>query len=237
MVFGILTAVVAAPAIVGTTEAIRYGQNQNRREEHRGRKHNLTVSLARRSFYSSRFDGAFVVLNNHKLWVDTTGTSGLYPVTGYYLPYPGMKEVWQEAGYRQPEGMVTTISDDPPFLNWVYVDSETHEVKYGVRDESEPHLKGPWDVTKVDRRLTFEGWEGFVAVEETEGSNLWALYFDRDDDGLRSGGRIGTQRKRMLPLEVWRRELRRDREAALHERAERLRAREEYTSSESTTVS
>lgn len=32
MVFGILTAVVACPAIVGTTEAIRHGQSDNNRK-------------------------------------------------------------------------------------------------------------------------------------------------------------------------------------------------------------
>ena len=132
--------------------------------------------------------------------------------------------------------MVTTISNDPPYLNWVYVDRNTHEVKYGIRDQAEPHLKGPWDVSKVDRRLMFEGWEGFVAVEEAEGSNLWAVYFDRDDDGLRSAGRIGNESKRMLPLEVWRKEVRMDLDGAVEERRERLQAQGEM-SSEETTVS
>jgi hypothetical protein len=35
-----------------------------------------------------------------------------------------------------------------------------------------------------EKRLTFEGWEGFVVVEEEQGQ--WALYFDRDDNGLRN---------------------------------------------------
>lgn len=91
-------------------------------------------------------------------------------------------------------------------------------------------------VTKYERRLTFEGWEGFVAVEEEDGSPLWGLYFDREDDGLQSEERVGTQRLRMLALEVWRRELRADRETAVENRLERIRAREE-NSSEETTVS
>lgn len=197
------------------------------------------VSLLRRSEYSLRFDGAYIVLKDNKLWIDTTGVArrqSLHPFTGYFLPYHNMAEVWREQGYVRGESMVTTISDDPPFLNWVYVDSKTHEVKYGVRDDAEPHLKGPWDVTKADKRLTFEGWEGFVAVEETEGSGLWALYFDVDDDGLRGEGRVGEQNVRMLALEIWRRELRMDRESAMEERVERIKAREEL-SSEETTVS
>ncbi|KAF2170516.1 hypothetical protein M409DRAFT_35964, partial [Zasmidium cellare ATCC 36951] len=239
-VLGILTAVAACPAIIGTTEAVRHGQRQNAREEHRGRKSHLVVSLLNRSAYSQRFDGAPIVLKDNKLWIDTTGVSRrmeLHPFTGYFLPYPGdMEKIWRDAGYHKGEGMVTTISDDPPFLNWVYVDRQTHEVKYGIRDEAQPHVVGPWDVTKYDRRLTCEGWEGFVAVEEEDGCPLWALYFDREDDGLQSEERVGTQRLRMLALEVWRRELRADRETAVENRLERIRAREEK-SSEETTVS
>lgn len=78
--------------------------------------------------------------------------------------------------------MVSTISDEPPQLNWIYVDQDTHEVKYGNREESQGQVLGPWDVSKMDRRVTLEGWEGFVAVEY--GPQEWALYFDRDDDGM-----------------------------------------------------
>ena len=74
------------------------------------------------------------------------------------------------------------------------MDQETYEVKYGLRVESEHHLAGPWDCTRIDKRITLEGWEGFMAVEEDEGS--WALYFDRDDNGLagkRSKERFGSR--------------------------------------------
>jgi hypothetical protein len=240
MVLGIITAVAACPAIVGTTEAIRYAQRQNVREEHRGRKSNLTITLYRHSNYSPRFDGAKVVLKDSKLYVDVgTGADpsirALHPFTGYFLPYPDMAEVWKEAGYAsgKAEGMVTTVSDDPPFLNWVFVDRNTHELKYGVREVSQPHRVGPWDVTKIDRRVTFEGWEGFIAVEEEDGDDLWALYFDVKDDGLSSDGRIGTKGKRMLEVQVWRQEMRRDRMDAVMERVDRIKAREETESEKS----
>ncbi|KAL1602585.1 hypothetical protein SLS60_006001 [Paraconiothyrium brasiliense] len=100
-----------------------------------------------------------------------------HPFAGYFLPFP--EKDWG----RQGEGFVSTISDDPPQLNWIYVDRDTHEVKYGNRAESEPHIIGPWDVTKMDKRVTLEGWEGFMAVRY--GRREWALYFDRDDDGLK----------------------------------------------------
>ena len=114
-----------------------------------------------------------------------------YPFSGYFLPYPD----------SEYEGLVTTINDDPPMLNWIYVDRETYEVKYGVRADAQEHLTGPFDCTKQDRRMTLEGWEGFVAVEEIPG--VWALYYDQDDDGLRSKVPLGT---RVLEVELTRRE-------------------------------
>lgn len=181
------------------------------------------------------------MLKDNKLWIDTTGVArqqDLHAFTGYYLSFPDMQQVWREQGFRKGEGLVTTISNDPPFLNWVYVDWHTHEVKYGVRADAQPHLVGPWDNTKLDRRLTFQGWEGFVAVEETEGDPLWALYFDVGDNGLKGENMIGMKRVRMLALEIWRRELRWNREDAVQERVDRLRARREKDEeSEESTVS
>lgn len=48
-------------------------------------------------------------------------------------------------------------------------------------------MTGPWDCTRQDRRLVLEGWEGFYAVKE---GDFWALYFDREGDGLR--GKVGA---------------------------------------------
>lgn len=115
---------------------------------------------------------------------------------GYFLPYPD-----QDWG-RKGEGLVSTVSDEPPQLNWIYVDQETYEVKYGLRQDSEHQLVGPWDCTPIDKRITLEGWEGFMAVEDEGGS--WALYFDRDDNGLRYKGLKG----RILEVEVTRKERR-----------------------------
>ena len=120
-----------------------------------------------------------------------------------------------------------TMINDERFLNWVFVDKQTHEVKYGVRAEADPHVVGPWDCTKIERRLTFQGWEGFIAVQEEDGDEMWALYFDVEDDGLTGDGQIGNQRKRMLEVEIWRKEMRRDYDDALKERQERIEAREE----------
>ena len=109
------------------------------------------------------------------------------------------------------------------------MDIDTHEVKYGNRVESERHVVGPWDVTPAERRICLEGWEGFLAVweegergeegredgrqEDGQGGKKeggWALYFDRDDDGLR--GLSGEKRRRCVEVELGRRERRKGRD-------------------------
>ena len=132
-----------------------------------------------------------------------------HPFTGYFLPYP-------ERGF---DGVVTTI-DKENMLNWIYVDAGTQEVKYGVRKVADAHLTGPMALQSQadgERRILFQGWEGFVVVEEEEG--LWALYFDKSDDGLK--GKL--QDRNLKVTEV---ELVRDSSEGLHEKV-MMAAREE----------
>lgn len=46
---------------------MRHGQNANARERHRGEKVNLVVELPTKNAYSPKFDGALVVLKDHKV--------------------------------------------------------------------------------------------------------------------------------------------------------------------------
>ncbi|MCJ1276359.1 hypothetical protein MMC21_004164 [Puttea exsequens] len=191
MVLGLLTAIAACPAIIGTTEAVRQGQQQNAREKHRSQKVNLIAHCVKQSSQSSQINGGMVVLRNHKLFVAYPVDNDIpidedlefeappgHSFAGYFLPNP--RADWPK---WQGEGLVSTIGDNPPQLNWIYVDKDTNEVKYGDKEESAGHLMGPWNCTKIDRRMTFQGWEGFIAVKE--GTGVWALYFDVDDDGLK----------------------------------------------------
>jgi len=85
--------------------------------------------------------------------------------------------------------MVSTIKRDPPELNWIYVNRDTLQVTYGNKSASINHIHGPWDWTPDQQRVTLDGWEGFVAVEESPG--VFYLAYDRDDDGLASLGLKG----------------------------------------------
>ncbi|KAI9798684.1 MAG: hypothetical protein M1833_004673 [Piccolia ochrophora] len=201
MVLGILTAIAACPAIVGTTEAIRHGQRSNAKEKHRGRKSNLVISCESNTPSGRTVNGGTVVLRDQKLYVAVPPVNGQpdhsgHPFAGYFLPFP--EQDWGRKG----EGLVSTITVEPPQLNWIYVDEETYEVKYGTRADCDDELVGPWDCTRIDKRLTLEGWEGFVVVKEGPGE--WALYFDRDDDGLSEK----VSKKRVLEVELVRKERR-----------------------------
>jgi hypothetical protein len=116
---------------------------------------------------------------------------------GYFFPYPDKN--WGKRG----DGYVSTIADDPPQLNWIYVDKDTYEVKYGLKVDTIDQHVGPWNCTPIDRRLTFDGWEGFTVVEEEE--DVWALYFDMDDDGLEEKVPLD---KRIMEIELTRKEMR-----------------------------
>lgn len=95
-------------------------------------------------------------------------------------------------------GMVTVTGENPPTLRWVFLDADTHEIRWGSRLDSEGHVCGPFDWTKDEQRVMLEGWEGWLAVrspddeqqEELEaqldvddGRGMWRLYFDQHDNG------------------------------------------------------
>lgn len=80
-------------------------------------------------------------------------------------------------------GLVTSIQDSPPMLNWIYADKETHELKYGNRSQSCENVPAPWDWRDEETTIVLEKQRGFFAVKEGDGS--WAVYFDRNWDDLR----------------------------------------------------
>ena len=115
----------------------------------------------------------------------------LHAFAGFYIQYP------DEDRFPPERGLVSTISDDPPMLNWIYCDRKTYELKYGNRSTSLPEIVGEWDWTEDESALTLQGWEGFVAIDEWDGAEeddstewgreclRWALYYDVDDNGLK----------------------------------------------------
>ncbi|TGJ80543.1 hypothetical protein E0Z10_g8221 [Xylaria hypoxylon] len=190
-----LTFLVAFATVYGASEAIKHIQSDARRKEHRSRKNNLIVRCLKSCEYSSILEGRRVVLSGDKLYIDT-GTHHAqdfgHPFAGYYLAYPD----------SNASGLVSTICDEPPIMNWIYVDRWSYEMKFGNRSWADDNFPIPWDCSRQDRRLTFGGWEGFLAVKE---GDFWALYFDLDEDHLKSKVAEGTP---VLEIELIRVEMR-----------------------------
>ncbi|PNS21583.1 hypothetical protein CAC42_942 [Sphaceloma murrayae] len=190
--------------VTGVAEGVSHQQkvNEEASNETRQLKFHVDVSANSSSSRANQVDSSMVVLHSDKLWLEPRDKATNQPVkghpfTGFYIPYPDEERM----GIR---GMVSTISRDPPMLNWIYVDRETHEVKYSNRTGSIKHHVGEWDWTEEtgpDSCVTFDGWEGFLAVEE--GPGKWGLYFDMDDDGLEGKGR--KRGRRTIEVSLYRR--------------------------------
>jgi hypothetical protein len=102
-----------------------------------------------------------------------------HPAQAFFIGYPDPE------GRDRGDGLVSSIAPDPPVLNWIYIDKNTLELKYGNRSESVDHIVGPWDWTDDEHRVTIEGHKKgncFAAVEEEDG--VWAVYYDRNQSGL-----------------------------------------------------
>lgn len=125
-----------------------------------------------------------------KLYITKHPSSQFVPFNGGFYQHPAFKP-------DNTAGFVTVTGENPPTLRWVFLDSKTHQMRYGSRQESEGHVCGPFDWTTGEEQVTLEGWEGWLAVRlpEDEEANergelgiaddhaLWRLYFDQHDDG------------------------------------------------------
>lgn len=197
--------IVGIPTVTGVAEGVHHQKEQNKlaNDDTRMVKFYLDVFCSEKSSKVKEVHDAMIVLKNDKVYLSKKGPNGLpiaargnaapHPFTGFYVMYPD-----EERNPRE-RGLVSTISNDPPMLNWIYVDRNTRELKYGNRTQSIKHIVGPWDWTEDEVGLTLEEWEGFAAVEEEKGE--WALYYDIDDDRLANGKKVGGRRVLQCSLE------------------------------------
>ena len=147
-------------------------------------------------------DGMMVTLHHDKLWIEAKGADTGLPVDTTHHPFTGFYVVYPDDDRMYTRGIVSTITVDPPMLNWIYADKDTLEMKYSNRTGSIAHHVGSFDWTDEDpddSAVTLEDFEGFMAVEEKPGQ--WALYFDWDDDGLKSH----RGEKRVVQISLYRR--------------------------------
>ncbi|KAK0718077.1 hypothetical protein B0T26DRAFT_645097 [Lasiosphaeria miniovina] len=174
MVIGLLV-IAGIPTTIGVCEALSAQKKADAAAKEKA-KFFLTTTVS--------LDGeepveCFCVLKGGKLWIDHPA----YPMPGHkflgwYFTYPS------EA---QHLGMVSTIQDDPPALNWIFVDKDSNMVRHGGRQDTlGGHTIGPWNWSSDEQWLTLEGDAArFVAVEQE--NRKWAVAWDRDGS-IRNGG-------------------------------------------------
>lgn len=205
MVLGLLslagTIPMAATSVLSLQDKAEQKRENGVRAEWKTEKCNMRCRATARTPEDRKkmFEDSRLVLLDGRLFVQLSTYSGNpnHPFSGYYLPYP-------DSNF---DGLVSTVSDNPPQLNWIYLDRRTFQIRHGLRVEAEKNgVTGPWGgrvCADGEIRLLMHNWEGFIAVE-TEEQGMWGLYFDRYDDGLK--GKV-TGDQRTVEVEVIREEM------------------------------
>ncbi|KAL7911574.1 hypothetical protein GGI35DRAFT_477282 [Trichoderma velutinum] len=193
MVIGLL-AITAIPTVTGVGQAISAQKKANAANKEK-EKFRLTA-VVEEGDDEEDYETDFCVLKDGKLNVNIpldTEFPG-YAFCGYYFTYPSEE---------QHMGLVTTISDDPPMLNWMYINKDTHAVEYGGRKDTLGHVIGPWGWSEDESFLTLQGKdECFVAKLEQDdnGKSRWVVYWDPDNEILAT-----TEAEECKPLRLRRR--------------------------------
>ena len=204
MVFGLL-GLTAIPTTIGVAAGVSEGRKEKdlAREEERMRKFRLECFCEANGRKAKEIDGGIVVLRGEKLYIvprnrdQDTG----HPFEGFYIEYPD-----PDRPRPLPLGLVSTISKNPPMLNWIYVDKNTREVKYGNRTQSRAHIVGSWGWDAGEEGgaggLTLEGGEGAVAVEADDG---WEIRWEDEhrNIGVKESLKltVSLERKMLEPKE------------------------------------
>lgn len=181
MVIGLLV-LASIPTVTGVALATSEQRKANDRKEDEKymRRFNISVYCEAKSSRAKEIHGGRLVLEDDRVYIRHPGQEGDgYLGSFFYIEYPDKE--------RKPpqKGLVSQVSDHPPLLNWIYIDNETMELKYGNRTASIEHHVGPWDWTEDEVGVTFEGEERFVAVENRD-TGRWQVYCDPEDDLLKA---------------------------------------------------
>jgi hypothetical protein len=204
MVLGLIalaaTVPMTATSVLGLQEKAESTKNNGNQPEWKTEKCHMRCRATDRTPDNRKelFSGSQVVVRDGKLYVQLSTYEGKpnHPFTGYYLPYP-------DSNF---DGLVSTISKEPPQLNWIFLHKESWQICCGLRVEADRQLPGPWGAkvcSNGEKRFIMEDWEGFIAVE-TEETGLWGLYFDKYNNGLK--GKV-TGDWRTVEIELIREEM------------------------------
>ncbi|KAK5096335.1 hypothetical protein LTS08_007591 [Lithohypha guttulata] len=184
MVIGLLI-LTSIPTVTGVAQAVSAQKNkeQTDKDDRRMKKFHVDIRCGSESAQGAALNEGRIVLKADRLWVGPPnvvekGGYG-YVAEAFYIEYPDPQRT------PAPMGLVSQVQDDPPLLNWIYIDKKTMEVKYGNKSTSIDHYIGPWDWTEDEEQVVFDDMEAafinaFYAVERLPGK--WQLFFDMKGD-------------------------------------------------------
>ncbi|OAA64366.1 hypothetical protein SPI_03013 [Niveomyces insectorum RCEF 264] len=194
MVIGLL-AIAGIPTTIGVCEALSAQKKQDAAQKEKAKFH-LTAEL---SIDGGSSVECFIVLKDGKLYIDHPDAPAEgHKFKGFYFTYPTEKAFL---------GLVSTIADDPPMLNWIFLDKDTSMMKHAGRKDTIGHLVGPWGWSDDEKWLTFRGSEaGFVAVRDPD-SNKWNIGLLREGEEIATGHQevVKRQRQRQVTIMLRRR--------------------------------
>ena len=211
MVVGLLT-LAAIPTTIAVAQGISAQKNQSKEKKENKLLRKFTLSCYCEGLYPEKpnrleqsIHNCPIILADNKVWIrPRTSSQAGHAFCGFYIQYPD-----EQRPPPLPRGLVTTISDDPPMLNWIYVDKNTLELKHGNRTQSIAHRVGNWGYNNgVDEDeimynegngvaeeaeeedpggLTFQRKEQFVAIQpqHDEDEVMWEVRWDQKDDLLK----------------------------------------------------
>jgi hypothetical protein len=183
MVIGLMI-ITAIPAVTGVSQAY-HGQKEKEKREadaHRMEKFYIDIDCdVDAPVVKKHINQHRVVLRNDRVWIGKVAATNPSPegfvAEAFYIEYPDQER------NPVPLGLVSQTRADPPLLNWIYVDNDTAELRYGNKTQSIEHLVGPWDWTKDETCVILKKRQRCIAVENSK-TKKWQLYWDIDGDAL-----------------------------------------------------
>ncbi|CAG7917120.1 unnamed protein product [Penicillium olsonii] len=197
MVLGIVMMTAMLPTMYGLNEsskATRDQEDSRRSTSRKQRCHLVAMCAITQGTQSQREqvqNARVYVGRDGKLYITKHPSAGMSPFNGGFYTHPDFPP-------DNTSGVVTITGEQPPTLRWVFLDANTHEMRWGGRPDSEGHVCGPFDWTKDEQFVKLDGWEGWLAIRlpedqtrdqaDTElgvgdGRDVWRLYFDQHDNG------------------------------------------------------
>ncbi|GAB1216035.1 hypothetical protein ATERTT37_005236 [Aspergillus terreus] len=197
MVIGVAMMAAMVPTVYGLNEASKGAQNSEnkRRETTRKTRCHLTAQCdfdtgtlnQRQEVHNARI----YLDSDNQMYITKNPTPSMAPFNGFFYQSPDFEQ-------GNLSGLVTVSGEEPPQLRWVFLDPETHDLRWGGREEREGGISGPFDLTEDEEYITLNGTQRWMAVRSKHAgasTGLWRLHFDWSET---KGGRLPDGAEKLL---------------------------------------